>query len=41
MMTLTVSLPTQQMARQLADRWPRKAAKIYAEVFRMPTEPDR
>ena len=41
MMTLTVSLPTQQMARQLADRWPRKAAKIYAEVFRMLTEPDR
>ncbi len=41
MMTITVSLPTQQMAQQLASRWPRKAAKIYAEVFRMLTEPDR
>ena len=40
MMTLTVSLPSQQMARELADRWPRKAAKIYAEVFRMLTEPE-
>ena len=41
MMTLTVSLPSQQMAQGLADRWPRKAAKIYAEVFRILTEPDQ
>ena len=41
MMTLTVSLPTQQMAQGLADRWPRKAAQIYAEVFRILTEPDQ
>ena len=41
MMALTVSLPTQQMAQQLANRWPRKAARIYAEVFRMLTEPDQ
>ena len=41
MMTLTVSLPSQQMARELADRWPRKAAKIYAEVFRILTEPNQ
>ena len=40
MMTLTVSLPTQQMAQRLADRWPRKASKIYAGVFRMLTEPE-
>ena len=39
MMTVTVSLPTRQMALQLANRWPRKAAKIYAEVFRLLTEP--
>ncbi len=41
MMTVTVSLPTQQMAQQMAGRWPRMASKIYAEVFRMLTEPDR
>ncbi len=41
MMTLTVTLPTREMAQQLSDRWPRKAAKIYAEVFRTLTEPER
>ena len=39
MMTLTVSLPTREMAQKLSDRWPGKASKIYAEVFRMLTEP--
>ena len=38
MMTLTVSLPSREMAQQLANRWPRKAAQIYAEFFRMLTE---
>ncbi|MBR0229590.1 MAG: DUF4364 family protein [Clostridia bacterium] len=41
MMTLTVSLPSREMAQQLSDKWPRKAAKIYAEVFRTLTEPER
>ena len=41
MMTLTVSLPTREMAQSLSDRWPRKAAQIYAEVFRMLTEPEQ
>ncbi len=40
MMTLSFSLPARDMARQLADRWPRRAGKIYAEIFRMLTEPD-
>ncbi len=38
MMTLTVSLPTREMAQQLADQWPRKAGQVYAEVFRMLSE---
>ncbi len=41
MMTLTVSLPTREMAQQLSDQWPRKAAQVYAEVFRILTEPDQ
>ena len=39
MMTMTVTLPTREMAQQLSEQWPRKAATIYAEVFRMLTEP--
>ena len=38
MMTLTVSLPTREMAQQLSDQWPRKAAQVYGEVFRILTE---
>ena len=38
MMTLTVSLPSREMAQQLSDQWPGKASKIYAEVFRILTE---
>ncbi len=41
MMTLTVSLPTREMAQTFSDRWPRKAAQIYAEVFRMLSEPNQ
>ncbi len=38
MMTLSFSLPTREMAQQLAERWPEKASRIYAEIFRMLTE---
>ena len=38
MMTLTVTLPSREMAQQLSDEWPGKASSIYAEIFRMLTE---
>ena len=38
MMTLTVTLPTREMAQMLSDQWPGKASAIYAEIFRMLTE---
>lgn len=41
MMTLSFTLPTRDMARLIADRWPRRAAQIYAEIFRMLTEPEQ
>ncbi len=41
MMTLSFTLPTREMAGQIADRWPQRAAEIYAEIFRMLTEPEQ
>ena len=38
MMTLTIPLPSREMAQQLSDRWPGKASAIYAEIFRMLSE---
>ena len=38
MMRLSLSLPTRELADQLAKRWPEKAGKIYDTVIRILTE---
>lgn len=41
MMTLSFTLPTRDMAQQLADRWKDRASEVYAEIFRLLTEPEK
>jgi hypothetical protein len=38
MMRLSLSLPTRELADQLAKRWPDKAGKIYDTVIRILSE---
>ena len=38
MMRLTLSLPTRELAAQLAAAWPRRAGEIYETIIRMLTE---
>ena len=38
MMRLSLSLPTRELADQLAQRWPQKAGKIYETVIRILSE---
>ena len=38
MMRLSLSLPTRELADQLAQRWPQKAGKIYDMVIRILSE---
>ena len=40
MMRLTLSLPSRDLANQLAARWPKKAGEIYETVIRLLTEED-
>ena len=35
MMQLTLTLPSRELARQMADQWPGKAAEIYETVIRL------
>lgn len=38
MMRLSLCLPSRDLARQLAEKWPKKAGEIYETVIRMLTE---
>ncbi len=38
LMRLELTLPTRELASQLAEKWPRKAAEVYETVFRILTE---
>ena len=38
MMRLSLTLPSRDLANQLAEKWPRKAAEIYETVIRILTE---
>ena len=38
LMRLSLTLPTRDLAQQLAEKWPRKAAEIYETVIRILTE---
>ena len=40
MLRLTLSLPSRELANQLAAKWPKKAGEIYETVIRMLTEED-
>ena len=37
-MTLTLTLPSRELAQQLADKWPQKAAQVYESVIRILSE---
>ena len=38
LMNLTLTLPARNLAQQLAERWPQKAAEVYAAVIRILSE---
>lgn len=41
MMRISLTLPTREMANQLAGRWPQKAAEIYETVIRLLSEDEK
>lgn len=38
LMNLNLTLPTRDLARQMAEKWPRKASEVYAAVIRILSE---
>lgn len=38
LMDISLTLPTRELARQLAEQWPRKASEIYGTVIRLLSE---
>jgi len=40
MMRLTLTMPTRELAQQLAEKWPQRASRVYDAVIRILTEDD-